>query len=105
MEDPLLTYINYGVLGVSVVVLILGKVVPGVLHDRLVGQLQSELEHERAEHRSELARERERSEGKDAEIARLNELVQEKVIPAIIRFTDAHAAVLEQRTGGEHRGR
>lgn len=102
--DPLLTYVNYGVLGLSVLALILGKVVPGILHDRIVKQMETDAERERMHYVADVDRERGRVENKDLEIARLNELVQDKVIPAIIRFTDAHAALIEKRRGGPHDG-
>lgn len=63
---------QYGVLGLVVLALIFGKIVPGYIYERKV----AEYEAEKAENR------------------RLEETVKEQVIPALLRSTDMMAQVL-----------
>jgi hypothetical protein len=84
--DPTVQYINYGVLGITVVMFALGKFIPGVIYDRAEARHKAELEV-----RDKMIADR------DEEIARLNLYIADSVIPAIIRFTDLQARQVERQ--------
>lgn len=86
--------LNYGVLGVIVVLLIFGQLVPGFLYKRLASKYDTDIKAKEDELRA-----------KDAEIARLNLYIQGQVIPAIIRFTDVQAATSRRRQSDDDDGR
>lgn len=75
---------QYGVLGLVVLGFILGKIVPGYVYERRL----------------------EEAERKDEEIQRLRVSIEERVIPALIKSTEAladAASLLEDRTVGRPR--
>lgn len=65
--------VQYGVLGLVVIMFIWGKIVPGYLYDRRVQEHQAEKE----------------------ETKKLEETIRERIIPALTRSTDVMAQVLD----------
>lgn len=92
-NDPIIQYVNYGVLGLTVVAFIIGKVVPGFIYDRAESR-----------HKEELAAKDDQIRKQDEEIARLNAYIADSVIPAIIRFTDFQAAQAQHHAPPEGKG-
>lgn len=84
--NPVIQYVNYGVLGLTVLAFIIGKVVPGFLYDRAEKR-----------HVEEILRKDEVIDALTLENRRLNTYIADQVIPAIIRFTDQQARDIERR--------
>lgn len=75
------TFAQYGVLGLVVLAMIFGKLVPGYIYERRVEEIRQ----------------------LQSEVAELRHTIEEKVIPALIRSTDVLAQYVEQKGRGRAR--